>query len=155
MTSTELLTEILGHLHAGWLQVAIAQINSLADFLEAGLAAPSQPAYRELPEAELGKVVWAWTQNSLIDLDQGREMKVDTAFEQAVFIETEQRGRRDLRPVISPIRSCHTDTWDVHTPHWSHAETREQLIADQVGNLAHRADYRALRTLAKLLEERQ
>ncbi len=152
MTSTELLRDILHNITQGYYQEAIAQIRSLADFLEAGVKAPPQPTNRNLPKATLGKVVWAWTTTSLIDLDQGREMSVDTAFEQAVFIETEQRGRRDLRPVISPIRSCYAAALRVRIPHWSHAEKREELIADQVGNLACRGDYQGLRTIAKLLE---
>ncbi len=150
MTSTELLTDALRYTTWSYYPEAIALINSLADLLEAGLDAPLQPANRELPEAELGKVVWTWTQDSLIDLDQGREMSINTAFEKAVYIEIERRG---LHPIISPIKPWdYASAWDVHTPHWPHAEAREELIADQIGNLAHRADYRGLRTLAKLLE---
>ncbi len=153
MTTTELLNTILRALEWGNPPNVIYQICDLAERLEQGDKAPLQPTNRTLPEGKLGKVVWAWTQDSLLNLNKGREISTDTAFEQAVYIEIRRWGKRDLLPVISPMKLfTHADNLNVRTPNWSYADTREELIADLIGDLAHRADYQGLRALAKLVE---
>jgi hypothetical protein len=155
MTSTELLTDILRYLRNGWYPEAIAEIRSLANCLEVGVEAPSQPANRELPEAVLGDVVWAWTQDSRITIDKCEAITAADAFVQAVYIQVEPNwGGRGLVPVLSPIGVCpQTDYLDPKQPHWEHAKTREQLIVFQVVECAHRKEYQQLRILATLLGE--